>query len=127
MYKIFNFFNHPRTALIIILLFFLGFFLTEGFTYGFGSNFLSFGPAKDENNNYTKFMGINVDTWKKVSLVYSIIFVSTILQSYYFNVVGTNIHAYVWNSAVELVPFPKFWTYLVLLFDPLVRIITYVI
>ena len=36
-------------------------------------------------------MGIKLTTWKKVSLVYGIIFISTILQVYYNNVVGTNI------------------------------------
>ena len=55
------------------------------------------------------------------------IFICTILQVYYNNVVQTNIHAFVWNAAIEIVPFPKFWTYLVLLVDPLIQIILYII
>lgn len=126
--KIFNFFNHPRTALLIILIFLFTFFLTQGLTTGFGNNFLAFGPTKDEKTGeHTTFMGIKLSTWKNVGLVYAIIFISTILQVYYNNVVGTNIHAFVWNAAIETVPFPKFWTYLVLLVDPLIQIVLYVI
>ena len=126
--KIFNFFNHPRTALLIILIFLFTFFLVEGLTTGFGNNFLAFGPTKDEKTGEpTTFMGIKLATWKNVGLVYAIIFISTILQVYYNNVVQTNIHAFVWNAAIEIVPFPKFWTYLVLLVDPLIQIILYII
>ena len=90
--KIFNFFNHPRTALLIILIFLFTFFLTQGLTTGFGNNFLAFGPTKDEKTGEpTTFMGIKLATWKNVGLVYAIIFISTILQVYYNNVVGTNI------------------------------------
>ena len=126
--KIFNFLNHPRTALLIIFIFLFTFFLVEGLTTGFGNNFLAFGPTKDEiTGKDTVFMGIKLKNWKKVGQVYAIIFTSTILEVYYNNVVHTNIHAYVWNAAIEYVPFPKFWTYLVLLLDPLMQIILYII
>ena len=125
--KIFDFFNNPRTAMIIMLIFLLTYFLAEGLTTGFGNNFASFGPTKDENGQSTKFMGINLNTWKKVGVVYVIIFISTVLQNYYFNVVGQNIHAHVWNAAIETVPYSKFWTYLVLFVDPIFNIILYII
>ena len=125
--SVFEFFNNPRTALITILVFFLGYFLTQGLTTGFGQNFLAFGPTEDENGNPTYFMGIKLDNWNIVGILYVIIFTTTVLQTYYFNVVGTNIHAYVWNAAVETVPYSKFWTYLVLLVDPLISIILRVI
>ena len=126
--KIFNFFNNPKTALLIILIFLISFFLTQGFTNGFDNNFLTFGPTKDETTDTpTMFMGIKLESWSNVGLVYVIIFISTVLQSYYGNVVGTNIHAFVWNAAIEVVPFPKFWTYLVLLIDPIISTILYII
>ena len=102
--------------------------MTEGLTTGFGNNFLSFGPTKDEQSGEpTMFMGIKLNSWTSVNVVYLIIFISTILQSYYGNVVGGNLHAYIFNPAVELVPYPKFWTYLVLLINPLITIILYII
>ena len=126
--KMFDFFNNPKTALLIMLIFLIAFFLTEGLTTGFGNNFLSFGPTKDEQTGVpTMFMGIKLNSWTSVNVVYLIIFISTILQSYYGNVVGTNIHAFVWNAAIVTVPFPKFWTYLVLLIDPIIQIILYII
>jgi len=126
--KIFDFFNHPKTALLIILIFLISYFLAQGLTSGFGNNFLTFGPTKDEDTGKpTTFMGIQLDTWNNVGLVYFIIFISTVLQAYYGNVVGTNIHAFVWNAAIEVVPFPKFWTYLILLIDPIIQIILYII
>lgn len=125
--KIYNFFNNPRTALLIILLFFLGYYLSIGLTVGFGNNFLKFGPNKDDTGKYTHFMGIQIDSWKMVIVVYIIIFISTILQSYYINVVNQNIHAYVWNTAIEKVPYSKFWTYLVLLVNPFVNMLLTII
>lgn len=126
--KIFKFFNNPKTALLIILIFLITFFLTQGLTTGFGNNFLTFGPTKDDKTGeHTLFMGIKLDSWNIVGLVYVIIFISTVLRSYYGNVVGTNIHAFVWNAAIELVPFSKFWTYLVLLIDPIIETILYII
>ena len=126
--KIFNFFNNPKTALLTILIFLISYFLTQGLTTGFGNNFLTFGPTKDEiTDKPTMFMGIKLESWSNVGLVYFIIFISTVLQSYYGNVVGTNIHAFVWNAAIKVVPFPKFWTYLVLLIDPIIHIILYII
>ena len=126
--KIFDFFNNPKTALLIMLIFLIAYFLTEGLTTGFGNNFLSFGPTKDEQSGEpTMFMGIKLNSWSSVNVVYLIIFISTILQSYYGNVVGSNLHAYVFNPAVELVHYSKFWTYLVLLIDPIIQIILYII
>ena len=125
--KIFDFFNNPKTALLIMLIFLIAYFLTEGLTTGFGNNFLSFGPTKDEVGEPTMFMGIKLNSWSSVSVVYIIIFISTILQVYYSNVVALNIHSYVFNPATFDVPFPKFWTYLILLCDPLIEIILYII
>lgn len=124
---IFDFFNNPKTALLIMLFFFLTYFLSQGLTIGFGNNFTAFGPTVDENGNPTLFMGIKLDSWLMVGIVYVIIFITTILQTYYFNVIGLNVSAYVMNKAIETIPYSKFWTYLVLLTNPIINIILYII
>jgi hypothetical protein len=123
---IFNFLNNPKIALIILLLFLLGYFLAEGLIIGFNNNFLKFGPTKDENGKPSKFMGINLDTWKKVGIVYVLIFISTVLQNYYQNVIKHNINFHVWRST-KIVPYSKLTTYFILLIDPLINIILYII
>ena len=121
--KMEQFFNNPKTALLIILIFLIAYFLSEGLTTGFGNNFLAFGPTIDENTGKpVAFMGINLNSWNDVGIVYVIILISTILQSYYSNVVYKTIYPYVYNPAVDIVPFPKFWTYLVLIIDPIIYI-----
>ena len=124
---VYDFFNNPQTALIIILIFFLVFLLSEGLTVGFGNNFLSFGPTQDEDGKPTKFMGINVDSWSKVGVIYTITFIASLLSAYYNTNVYSNIHAYVWNPAVKKVPFSKFWTYLILILNPIIQTLLYVI
>ena len=119
--------NNPKAVLLITLIFLLIFFLTTGLTTGFGNNFLSFGPTNDEiTGKPSMFMGIKLDSWPLVGLVYVIIFVSAILQLYYFNVF-TSLQVYVWNPAVKYVPYSKFWTYLVLLANPVIKIILFII
>jgi len=116
-------FNNPKTALLVILIFLIAYFLSEGLTGGFGNNFLSFGPTIDESTGKPiTFMGINLDSWKDVCIVYMIILLSTILQSYYSNVVYKTLYPYVFNPAVDIVPFSKFWTYLILIIDPIIYI-----
>ena len=123
-----QFFNDPKTALLIILIFLITYFLSEGITGGFGHNFLSFGPTVDESTGKpVAFMGITLDSWNDVCIVYIIILLSTILQSYYSNVVYKTIYPYVFNPAVDIVPFSKFWTYLVLIIDPIIYIILRII
>ncbi len=125
--KIINFLNSPKTALVLILLFFIGFFLAEGLTGGFDNNFVSFGPTKDETGNPAKFMGITLDTWNKVGIVYTIIFISAVLEKYYYNVMHHTIHTYVSNVSVTKVPYSQFWSYLILLIDPFIETLLYIV
>ena len=126
--KIFEYFNNPKIALLIILIFLILFFLIEGLTTGFGNNFLSFGPTKDaQTGKATMFMGIELKSWTTVNIVYLIIFLTTVLQSYYSNAIDSNLHAYVFNPAIELVPYSKFWTYLVYMIDPLITLVLFIL
>jgi hypothetical protein len=115
--KLLDFFSKPSTAFTLIFIFLLGYFLSEGFITGFANNFLAFGPTKDSTGEPTKFIGIYLKTWTDVSLAYIIIFISTLFQTYYGWVVNDNISSYVWNPAVNAIPYNKFWTYLILTID----------
>jgi len=116
--------NHPRTALFIMLFFLIGYLILANFEGAFKGKFLRFGPDTDSpDGQITNFMGIKLDNWKNVITVYFIMFLVTILSTYYGNVVGQNIHMYVWNTAVDLVPFPKFWTYLIYIIDPFISVL----
>jgi len=125
--KLLDFFSKPSTAFTLIFIFLLGYFLSEGFITGFANNFLAFGPTKDSTGEPTKFIGIYLKTWTDVSLAYIIIFISTLFQTYYGWVVNDNISSYVWNPAVNAIPYNKFWTYLILTIDPIIDTLLYVI
>jgi len=125
--KIYNFLSKTYVALIIMLLFLVGYLILTGFMGGYGDNFLSFGPNKDKNGNYTKFIGLELNTWKKIIIVYFIIFISNILQKYYKNVVDDNIQSFVKNKAINVVPHSKFLTYVIVAIDPFIDIILHII
>ena len=125
--SIFEFLNKPLHALLMIIFFIIVYFLTIGFTSGFKNNFLAFGPTFDETGKYTYFMGIELDSWKHIIITYVLIFIASVMNSYYNYVVGTNLHSYLWNPAVSIVPYSKIISYFVLLVDPLINIILYII
>ena len=125
--KFISFLSQPSTALLTILIFLLGFFLMEGLYFGFGNNFVAFGPTNEANGEPTTFMGISLKSWSNVSIAYIIIFISTLLQSYYGLIVGNDIPSYAFNPAVKKVPYNKFWTYLILIINPFIKIMLYII
>ena len=125
--KLLRFLSQPSTALLTILFFLLGFFLSEGLYFGFGNNFVAFGPTNDTKGEPTKFMGISLKSWSDVSIAYVIIFISTLLQSYYGWIVSNNISSYVFNPTVKLIPYNKFWTYLILIINPIITTMLFVI
>lgn len=121
--KVGSFLNHPRTALCIMVSFLIGYFIYANFGGAFTGKFLRFGPdTTSEPDKTTNFMGIKLNNWKNVIIVYVVMFMVTVLQSYYGNVVGQNLHSFVWNRAVKIVPYPKFWTYLIYLIDPFIGV-----
>jgi hypothetical protein len=125
--NIFNFLTSPKTALIILLIFFLGFFLAGGLTGSFDNNFLAVGPTKDENGKPAKFMGLSLDTWNKVGVVYAIIFISAVLEKYYTNIMNQKIISHVTNNTITKVPYSKLWSYLILLVDPFINTLLLII
>ena len=125
--KLYDFATNPKTALVVVLLFFLGFFLGQGLSDGFEKNFYTFGPTTEKDGEPTVFMGIKLSSWGKVWSAYILIFVASFVNWYYMSVVNDNIHAYVWNPAVTEMDYSKAWTYIILILDPLIQTILYVI
>ncbi len=120
--------NHPRTALLIMLLFLVGYLIFANYGGAFKGKFLRFGPDVDSpEDGQTSFMGIKLDNWKNVIAVYFIMFFVTILKTYYSSVVSHSIEMYVLNTLVELVPFPKFWTYLISIVDPFIKVLLHIL
>lgn len=112
-------FSSPKTILCISGLFlssYVGFIALEG---GFTEHFLHFGPGTTDNNT-TTFIGIKLDTWEKVILIYFVSFLSSLMNTYYLYAMTNNLHSYIWNRAVPKVPFSKKWTYIVILVEPFI-------
>jgi len=112
-----DFLSNPKMILLISACFFTGylsFIYAEG---GFSQQFLHFGPGTTDVNT-TQFLGIVLDTWPKVYLMYLAGFISSIMSTYYNYAMTANLHSYIWNRAVTEVPFSKRWTYVVILAEP---------
>ena len=114
-----NFLSSPKTILIISAVYLSTYITFIGIEGGFSSQFLHFGPGTDAKNT-TTFIGIVLDTWQKVILMYFVSFLSSVMNTYYMYAMTNNLHSYIWNRAVPKVPFNKKWTYVVILAEPLI-------
>ena len=85
--KIFNFFNHPIIALTVVLLFCVSFFIYNTLTNNKTNNFFSFGPTKDEDGKAVSFLGAELDNWGHVWVAYILIFVASLFNNYYNDVI----------------------------------------
>ena len=108
-------FFEPRIAFGIFVVFIIIYLILLDVEGAFSENFLKFGPDKN-----TKFLGMKMDTWTKVILVYVVSFFSSILTSYYGTVMWDFIHSKVWNPAYkEKIGISKLWTTIIVVIDPL--------
>jgi len=112
-----DFFYKPQVALTIFIIFILGYLIFIDKYGGFANGFLHFGPGTNEINT-TKFLGIKLDSWEKVGLLYFLAFIASLITSYYNTVINDNLHSYIWNRAIPHIPYNKFWTYLIVLVEP---------
>jgi hypothetical protein len=110
--------NSPKTIMFISTVFLAGYMAFIQVEGGFSSQFLHFGPGTNEDNT-TSFIGIVLDTWSKVILMYFVSFLSSLMNTYYLYAMTNNLHSYIWNRAMPHVPFSKKWTYIVILSEPL--------
>ena len=111
--------SNPKTILILSFLFFTGYILFIYEEGGFSQQFLHFGPGTTDENT-TQFLGIVLDTWPKVGLMYLAGFMASLMSSYYNYAMINNLHSYIWNRAIPEVPFSKRWTYIVILVEPFI-------
>lgn len=117
-----KFFFEPKNALILFALFLiiaLVFLDTEN---AFQQKFLAFGPAKNPADQ-SNFLQMKLNTWPKVLIVYAIAFLSSIMDRYYDTVSFDFIHMYAWNPLIKTMNYSKFWTYNVVLIEPILFVI----
>jgi hypothetical protein len=114
---ILEFFMSPKVALIIFTLFLVAYIVFIDEEGGFKGKFLHFGPGTDASNT-TSFMNIKLDSWQKVGLLYAVSFFAALLTTYYQSVMSNNIHSYIWNRALDTIPYSKTWTYAIVMMEP---------
>jgi hypothetical protein len=117
MYHLTDLLSNPKTILGISILFFTGYITFIWEEGGFSQQFLHFGPGTSDENT-TQFLGIVLDTWSKVGLMYLAGFVSSLMSTYYNYAMQNNLHSYIWNRAITKVPFSKRWTYVIIFSEP---------
>jgi len=116
-HKIVDFFMSPKVVLIIFTVFLVGYIIFIDLEGGFTKQFLHFGPGTTPETT-TKFLGVKLDSWTKVIVLYVVGFFSALLTTYYQSVMSNNIHQYIWNRAIKDVPYSKIWTYLIVFLEP---------
>ena len=107
-------FFEPRMAFSLFVFFMVGYllFLDEE---GAFNNFFGFGPDPS-----IRFLGMSLDTWNKVLLVYAVGFISSLLQGYYSTVMFDFIHSKLWNPAYQKrIPVSKRWAQTIVTVEPL--------
>jgi hypothetical protein len=116
--SILEIFLDPMIALCIFVIFLVGYIIFIDTQGGFSKKFLHFGPGTDDENT-ANFLGVRLDSWNKVIMMYVISFFAAIVTQYYSNAVGSNLHSYVWNRATPVIPYSKIQSYIVLFIDPI--------
>ena len=119
MGAVLDFLFQPLVAFTILVLFLTGYMIFIGLEGGFTEKFLHFGPGTTPENT-TNFIGIKMDSWQKVGLLYGIGFMSALINQYYNFAVSENLHSYVWQRAEKVIPLSKFWTYFILFCEPFI-------
>ena len=120
--NIFSILNNPRNIIIVTLLFFIIYFIVGDKTGTFNDTFLRFGPNKSNkltgSNTYTKYMGISINSWSRVIMVYFITFFASLLNAYYNTAVGLR-DGIVFNDKMTTIKYNKYWTYIAYILDPM--------
>lgn len=123
--NIFSILNNPRSIIIVILLFFTIYFIIGDKTGTFNSTFLRFGPNKHSKstdgtntNKDTKYIGISINSWSRVIMVYFITFFSALLNAYYNTTVSIS-NNIIFNDKMTTIKYNKYWTYIAYILDPM--------
>ena len=116
---IIDFLYHPIIAFLILIAFFIIYILFIEIEDGFSHGFLQFGPGTTPETT-TTFIGIKMDTWPKVGMLYVIAFLSAFMSRYYGFAIGQNLGSYAYQHAQKVVPFDKYWSYFLLCSQPVI-------
>jgi hypothetical protein len=114
-----TFFLSPYTAVILFIIFLVGFFLYLDIEGSFENGFLHFGPG-DNRANTTSFMGVRLDSWSKVLTLYLICFTVGFMTSYYDNTVTQSLFASIYKRTDQVVPYSMTGAYSITLIDPFI-------
>lgn len=120
MGKYTDFFLRPTTALMIFTFFIFVYLMYLDKTGAFTQKFLHFGPGTNEQNT-AKFIGMPMDTWHKVIMLYILGFFISFIKTYYDSVVNDEVYQYIFNKALSEIPLKRIDTYLIVLMDPLLK------
>jgi len=115
-----SFLSTPAVVTVSFLIFLILYFIFLDVEGSFNSDFLQFGPSKDEAN-MSYFMGIRIDSWTKVLILYTISFLTGTLTSLYDLSVGSAIHMNVYNTEITKINESALSTYSIMLVDPFIR------
>lgn len=124
--NIIKFLSSPLVAFLSFTFFLFGYLIfldTEG---GFKEKFLKFGPDKDPNTT-SMFLGIKLDSWTKVIMMYAVGFCSALMSSYYEAVMSTSVHTYIYSASINNVPFNKQLMYAIAMIEPILFQILWII
>ena len=91
-----SFLFKPKVSFYIFLISLVVYLILLDDEGAFKNNFLKFGP--DPN---TKFLGMAMNTWEKVMLVYFISFFSSLLQTYSSTAMFNFIYLKIWNPSYK--------------------------
>lgn len=114
-----SFFNSPYIAVILFIIFLIGFFVYLDEEGSFENGFLHFGPG-DSRVNTTQFMGVQLDSWYKVLTLYVICFTVGFMTSYYDNTVSRTLFKTILDESKAIVPYSMAGAYSVTLIDPFI-------
>jgi len=110
-----DFLFEPRIALVVFVVFMIGYLILLDVEGTFAGNFLTFGPDDD-----TTFLNMKIDTWEKVIIIYVLGFVTAFLTSYYQTVMFDFIHSKIFNPAFkDAIDIPKKWVQAIVSLDPI--------
>lgn len=114
-----SFLNNPYIAVILFIVFLVGFFVYLDIEGAFANGFLHFGPG-DDRANTTTFMGIKLDSWTKVITLYTLCFFTGVLSSYYDNTVKNTLFREIWDVEQKQLSYTQSGAYTVSLVDPFI-------
>ena len=93
----------------------MGYILFLAEKNAFSDGFLKFGP--DEK---VSFLGMKINTWTRVIMLYTLGFLTSILTSYYQTVMYDFIHSKLWNPAyLKKIQISKQWATIIVSFEPI--------